>query len=93
MVYLKHNKQHPILKGSKIMTNNTYNGWKNRETWLVNVWYGESWSCEADIDYTYDHIEEMVNGLEGFIKDLINIDAIDWDELREHAQDLEELDA
>jgi len=35
----------------------------------------------------------MVNGLEGFIKDLINIDAIDWDELREHAQDLEELDA
>ena len=21
------------------MTDTTYNGWKNKETWLVNVWY------------------------------------------------------
>lgn len=23
------------------MTNSTYNGWTNRETWLVNLWYGD----------------------------------------------------
>ena len=22
------------------MNNNKYNGWTNRETWLVNLWYG-----------------------------------------------------
>ena len=24
------------------MSNNTYNGWTNKETWLVNLWYGDS---------------------------------------------------
>jgi hypothetical protein len=24
------------------MTNETYNGWKNKETWLVNIWYMDS---------------------------------------------------
>lgn len=26
------------------MTNNTYNGWANRETWLVNLYFGDSFS-------------------------------------------------
>lgn len=24
------------------MTDTTYNGWKNKETWLVNIWYMDS---------------------------------------------------
>jgi hypothetical protein len=25
-----------------MVKDNTYNGWTNRETWLVNLWYGDS---------------------------------------------------
>jgi len=24
------------------MTDTTYNGWTNKETWLVNLWYGDA---------------------------------------------------
>jgi hypothetical protein len=24
------------------------NGWKNRETWLVNIWFGDSFQMELE---------------------------------------------
>ena len=69
---------------------NTYNGWTNRETWLVNLWFGDHWQCEADVQSSREWIEEKIYGLETWIQDFIDLDAINWDELEEHARELEE---
>jgi len=69
---------------------NTYNGWTNRETWLVNLWFGDSWECEADVQSSREWIEEKIYGLETWIQDFIDLDAINWSELEEHARELEE---
>ena len=69
---------------------NTYNGWTNRETWLVNLWFGDSWECEADVQSSREWIEEKIYGLETWVQDFIDLDAINWSELEEHARELEE---
>lgn len=35
------------------MKNETYNGWTNRETWLVNLYYGEGLQ-----EYTNEYIQD-----------------------------------
>jgi len=62
----------------------TYNGWRNRETWLVNVWFGDDWACPGDVDYTESFIEEAISDLPVWIQDFIDTGCIDWDELRSH---------
>lgn len=57
-----------------------YNGWSNRETWLVNVWFNPE--CREDVDFAREVIEDEVNGLSGFVQDMVNLNAIDWDELK-----------
>ena len=67
------------------MSVNTYNGWKNRETWLVNIWYGDNWTCREDVDLTQDLLEEMVDKLgNGILQDMLDLDCIDWESLRDH---------
>ena len=60
---------------------NGYNGWTNKETWLVNLWLGDSLEVDADssIEITPEYIEEVVESLidegvseYGFIRDLLN---------------------
>jgi len=62
---------------------NGYNGWTNKETWLVNLWLGDCLDADADssIEITPEYIEEMVDeivsatledGANGFITDLLN---------------------
>ena len=38
------------------------NGWKNRETWLVNLWFGDNFAMDADdgVEITTDYIRETV---------------------------------
>ncbi len=68
----------------------TYNGWRNRETWLINVWFGDNWECVHDVENTMEHVEEEFEKLAGhWISDFIDSNAIDWDELREHARAIE----
>ena len=52
-------------KGKQTMSNNTYNGWTNKETWLVNIWYGDDLpeyfaEDEDREDVTGDELEEHV---------------------------------
>jgi hypothetical protein len=79
-----------------------YNGWKNKETWLVNLWLGDTLSSDQEEGITVDanYIEQMVEemaenareGSGGFITDLLNcaLGAIDYEELAEHYKEDQE---
>jgi hypothetical protein len=72
------------------------NGWKNRETWLVNLWFGDSFAMMQDDgdDVTADYIENLVSDYidhnldpkkcHGFIMDMMDLSAIDYEELAAH---------
>ena len=42
--------------GAQFENDNTYNGWKNRETWLVALWFGND---EGMYRYMQDFIQEL----------------------------------
>ena len=74
----------------------SYNGWKNKETWLVNLWIGDSLSMdqESGFEVTADYIEQLVDDMvcesmsshNGLITDLLNcaLGEIDYHEIAEH---------
>ena len=68
-----------------------YNGWTNRETWLVNLWYNPE-SIE-DVEMIREHLEEEYNDIEGFWSDMISFHSIDWTDLKQHFQTEEEIEA
>ena len=84
----------------------SYNGWTNRNTWLVNIWFGDGFVQEAEdgIDITAeyiqntveDYIESVIGEFTGFVADLIDIRGINYDELAEHlrnqCEDVEDSD-
>jgi hypothetical protein len=84
----------------------SYNGWTNRNTWLVNVWFGDGFVQEAEdgIDITAefiqntveDYIESVIGEFTGFVADLIDIRGINYDELAAHycidCEDVEDSD-
>lgn len=70
-----------------------YNGWKNKETWLVNLWLGGYFEAmeEEGVEVTADRIKEWVEewipeSSNGFMTDLLNcaLGEIDYDELADH---------
>ena len=74
-----------------------YNGWKNKETWLVNLWLSDLLGMyeEEGVPVTEDNIEELVENIietelhnmeNGFIRDLLNcsLGEIDYRELAKH---------
>ena len=74
------------------MTDRTYNGWTNRATWLVNVWFNPE--TRADVESARYAIEEATDAMPDYMRDFLCTDEIDWDELRHHcAEDTEEPDA
>jgi hypothetical protein len=62
-----------------------YNGWSNRETWLINVWFNPE--TEEDVDYAKDTLESDIENLPDYLKDFIDDGVIDWDELKEAVAD------
>lgn len=71
----------------------TYNGWTNKETWLVNLWLGDSLQCdledgqEIDAIYIEVLVDEMVeDSANGLITDLLNcaLGKINYHEIASH---------
>ena len=79
------------------MTDTTYNGWRNRETWLVNIWFldgvTEPMTAEGIHSMVSEALDEALSrksAMTGFIIDMMDVDCIDWDGLAAHTQELEE---
>lgn len=64
-----------------------YNGWSNRETWLVNLWFGDNWESVEDVQSTREYLEEEIDKLPNWIRDFIDDAAIDWEELESHFEE------
>lgn len=67
----------------------TYNGWTNRETWLVNVWYSPTYKHEVD-DIKELLEEEWDNLPAGILRDMCALDEVNWNELRDACEDEED---
>lgn len=71
------------------MRNDTYNGWTNRETWLVNIWFNPE--TKADIQSAREMLEEQYDSMsEGALKDMLCLDAVNWQELEDAMEEEEE---
>lgn len=85
------------------MTDNTCNGWRNAATWTVNLWFGDTWVEMAEdalnpaitADFCREMVEEYVYDLigrdsttAGFIWDMLDLNAVDWNELAAHHADM-----
>ncbi len=70
------------------MARDTYEGWTNRETWLVDLWYGSDWTCGEDVHATRYQLEDMVEALGvGILQDMIDLNCVNWAELWRHAEE------
>jgi len=79
------------------MNDTTYNGWRNRETWLVSLWFldciEEPMTADSIRSMVAEALDEALTNtgvMKGFINDILNLDRIDWNELAAHTQELEE---
>ncbi len=71
-----------------------YNGWTNRETWLVNVWFSPQ--SQADLDYLQEALEAVEDELKASdddgrkcIADMCYLSEVNWAELSGHVKDFE----
>lgn len=88
-----------------MMNNDGYNGFVNRETWIVNLHFGDfltediqdlynddAWQTDDHEEITdhvaryveqfvLDQLEEVRNGPNVFVRDLVNDEEIDYGEL------------
>jgi hypothetical protein len=82
----------------------SYTGWKNRETWLVNLWFGDMFAemqeddgAQITANYIRETVENYVDEIigrgdvSGFVRDMLDLDAIDYDELASHYETEEEV--
>jgi len=71
------------------------NGWSNKETWLVNLWIGDSLQAQLEdgLEISAGYIEELVDEIvsesinsSGFITDMLNcaLGEINYREIASH---------
>ena len=65
----------------------SYNGWTNRATWLVNMWFEPQ--SKADVSMAREEFENTVDNLPAWLRDFVDQD-INWEELEEHFEDEDE---
>ena len=66
-----------------------YNGWTNRATWLINIWFEPQ--SKDDVMSARDTFEQAVREISAesnWMGDFIDTD-INWDELMEHFEEEE----
>ncbi len=61
-----------------------YNGWSNRETWLVYTWFNPE--TAEDIEFIREQVEQDWDSLPDYMRDFCDINSIDWDRLLEAVQ-------
>lgn len=69
------------------MSDHTYNGWTNRATWLVNVWFNPE--SKSDVCMAKIALEDAIDACPDFLKDFIDAD-VNWEELAAHFDEDEE---
>ena len=80
------------------MTDNTYNGWTNYETWMVGLWFNDHFypdtakhlDAEVYRDTVFDYVEmALSDGKTGFVSDIIDgfLAAANWAELADHVRE------
>lgn len=58
----------------------SYNGWPNRATWLVTVWFNPE--SKGDVQLARMFLEQQYNEMgEGVLKDMVNLQSINWRKL------------
>ena len=74
----------------------TYNGWSNYNTWLVNLWFSESFEDNIERDVIKEQVEMYLDEVittdrfsgnaHGFLNDIIGnfMNEVNWIELEEH---------
>ena len=73
------------------------NGWRNRETWLINLWFEFVSQNELDDirEMIQEEIDELRDKIPDYLEDLLGLNflmnEIDWDELGGHAEENEKL--
>ena len=73
-----------------------YNGWTNRNTWLINLHFGglldsykeDGLEVTADLiqEIWLDHIELETKHLDVIVMDFLDFEGINWEEIAEHYQ-------
>lgn len=78
------------------MTTETYNGWTNRETWLVNLWLTNDEATYNDVregltelngfeaqEWLEGYVDDMHDNVTGMIADLLNtaLSRVNWPEI------------
>jgi hypothetical protein len=67
---------------------NTYNGWTNRATWLVNVWFNPE--SVADVESARETLEDAAASVPDYLRDFLCVEEVNWDELAAHYTEEEE---
>ena len=76
-----------------------YNGWTNRETWIINLYLGEYFQDVANdghhlmADYIEETVWDMLDDADvpAMFKDMIDLGAVNWQELADHYVTAEEV--
>ena len=59
-----------------------YNGWTNKATWLVNVWYNPE--SVGDVEWAGEDLIRQLDELDGCAHDMLNamLHEVNWQELK-----------